>query len=127
MRKKITRRIFVKNASLAAAAVTVSPGLGLLVPGPKYDPKGIPTRVFGTTGVEIPVYVLGLGSRWMAVEDNDKALEILEYAFNQGLYYWDTAASYGNEQIIPCVEILERFLTGRVVVSCNIWCIHAVS
>jgi len=99
MEKKITRRKFVKNASLAAAAITVSPGFKSMVPGPKYDPKGIPTRVFGKTGVEIPIYVLGLGSRWMAVEDNDKALKILEFAFDQGLYYWDTAASYGNDNI----------------------------
>jgi aryl-alcohol dehydrogenase-like predicted oxidoreductase len=41
----------------------------------------------------------GCGSRWMAVQDNDKALEILESAFNQGLYYWDTAANYGNAKI----------------------------
>jgi len=95
----ITRRKFVKNASLAAAAITVSPGLKSFVPGPDYDPKGIPTRMLGKTGVEIPIYVLGLGSRWMAVEDNDKALEILEYAFSQGLYHWDTAASYGNDNI----------------------------
>jgi len=33
------------------------------------------------------------------VEDDQKALEILESAFNQGLYYWDTASSYGNERI----------------------------
>lgn len=41
----------------------------------------------------------GCGSRWMSEEDDDKALELLEYAFDQGLYYWDTASSYGNEQI----------------------------
>jgi hypothetical protein len=41
----------------------------------------------------------GLGSRWMSVEDDDKALEILEHALNEGLYYWDSAASYGNDQI----------------------------
>ena len=99
MTKNITRRKFVRNASLAAAAITAGPGLKTLLPGSDYDPKGIPTRVLGKTGVKIPVYVLGLGSRWMAVEDNDKAVEILEYALEQGLYHWDTAASYGNDTI----------------------------
>jgi predicted aldo/keto reductase-like oxidoreductase len=35
----------------------------------------------------------------MSVSDNDRALGILEAAFNQGMYYWDTAADYGNENI----------------------------
>jgi len=35
----------------------------------------------------------------MSVADNDEACGILESAFNQGLYYWDTAADYGNENI----------------------------
>jgi aryl-alcohol dehydrogenase-like predicted oxidoreductase len=99
MKRNITRRRFVKNASLAAAAITTGPGLRTLLPGTDYDPKGIPTRMLGKTGVGIPVYVVGLGSRWMAVEDNEKAVEILEYALDQGLYHWDTAASYGNDTI----------------------------
>ena len=41
----------------------------------------------------------GCGSRWMSVQDDDRALEILEHALEQGLYYWDTAASYGNDRI----------------------------
>jgi len=35
----------------------------------------------------------------MSVENDDTALEILETALEQGLYYWDTAASYGNDRI----------------------------
>lgn len=35
----------------------------------------------------------------MSVQDDDKALEILEYALNNGVFYWDTAASYGNDRI----------------------------
>jgi len=41
----------------------------------------------------------GCGSRWMAIQSDSKALEILEYALENGLYYWDTAASYGNDLI----------------------------
>lgn len=41
----------------------------------------------------------GCGSRWMSVKSDEKALEILEFALGNGLYYWDTAASYGNERI----------------------------
>lgn len=35
----------------------------------------------------------------MSVPDDDAALGILETALEQGLYYWDTAASYGNDRI----------------------------
>jgi aryl-alcohol dehydrogenase-like predicted oxidoreductase len=100
MRKRlISRRTFVRDAALAAAAVSVAPYYGCSGKASKFDPKGLPVRTLGKTGVRIPVYVVGCGSRWMAVEDDDKALEILDYALNKGLYHWDTAANYGNENI----------------------------
>ena len=35
----------------------------------------------------------------MSVENDEKALHLLEYAMDHGLYYWDTASSYGNDRI----------------------------
>jgi aryl-alcohol dehydrogenase-like predicted oxidoreductase len=64
-----------------------------------YDSKGLPTVKLGKTGATVPILGFGCGSRWMSVRNTDKALEILESAFDQGLYYWDTAANYGNDQI----------------------------
>jgi len=96
---QISRRTFVKNAALAATAVSVVPYLGCTGKDNSFDPKGLPVRALGKTGVRIPVYVVGCGSRWMAVADDDKALEILEYALDHGLYHWDTASSYGNDRI----------------------------
>lgn len=98
MNKRITRRQFVQATATAAAAVAISPVTGCAATSP-YNPNGLPTVKLGKTGATVPLMGFGCGSRWMAVQSNEKALEILESAFNQGLYYWDTAASYGNEMI----------------------------
>jgi len=98
MKKRITRREFVQTTAAAAATVALAPAAGCALISP-YDSKGLPTVKLGKTGAVVPILGFGCGSRWMSVQNDDKALEILESAFNQGLYYWDTAASYGNEQI----------------------------
>lgn len=98
MRQKISRRQFVQATAAAAATVTILPVVGCKSSSP-YDSKGLPTVKLGKTGATVPVMGFGCGSRWMSVYENDKALEILESAFNRGLYYWDTAASYGNKEL----------------------------
>jgi len=98
MKKKITRREFVQTTAAATATMALVPVAGCTGNSP-YDAKGLPTVKLGKTGATVPILGFGCGSRWMSVQNTDQALEILESAFNQGLYYWDTAASYGNEQI----------------------------
>ena len=99
MNKKITRRKFVQTSTAAAATVAIAPSMSCSRISSPYDAKGLATKKLGNTGVRVPFMGFGMGSRWMAVEEDDKALEILEYALNQGLYYWDTASSYGNDRI----------------------------
>ena len=99
MKRKITRRKFVQTTATAAAAVSIVPVAGGCTSDSPYDSLGLPTVKLGKTGAIVPRIGFGCGSRWMAVEDDQKALEILESAFNQGLYYWDTASSYGNDRI----------------------------
>jgi len=98
MKRNYNRREFVQTTATAAAALALAPTSACTVRSP-YDAKGFPTVSLGKTGVEVPRFGFGCGSRWMAVESDEKALEILEYALQQGLYYWDTAASYGNDVI----------------------------
>lgn len=62
----------------------------------QYDPKGLPTAVLGKTGVVIPRMAIGLGSRFLNIPTLDEALEMCNYALDNGLYYWDTAHSYVN-------------------------------
>ncbi len=99
MKKNITRRKFVRTSLAATAGIALASATDLHKFRNPYDPKGLPTRPLGKTGLHVPLLGFGCGSRWMALQDDDKALQILEHALNNGIYYWDTAANYGNEMI----------------------------
>jgi uncharacterized protein len=92
---EITRRKFIKTTGVITAGAILAPAAACTTSA--YDAKNVPTVILGKTGVRIPRLIMGLGSRFMAV-DEDKGLEILETGLNNGLYYWDTAASYGSQQ-----------------------------
>jgi len=103
------RREFFKSAAATAgmaASLAVSPRAGAAAAGVSdaagtaYDPKGLPTVVLGRTGARVPRIGIGCGSRFCAVQDRDTALAILHSALDHGFYYWDTAASYRNKDII---------------------------
>jgi aryl-alcohol dehydrogenase-like predicted oxidoreductase len=94
-----SRREFIKTTVAAAAATALVPSISCQGLSSPFDAKGLPTTILGKTGVRVPRMAVGLGSRWMGEADDDKALEILEYALNNGLYYWDTAGNYGNDRI----------------------------
>ena len=95
MKRNVTRRDFIKGSMAAGVAIA---GGGLVSSCSPYNSKGLATAVLGKTGVEIPRIALGLGSRWCAIDDEDKALEVITYALDKGLYYWDTAAIYENKE-----------------------------
>jgi len=102
-RHPVGRRDFLKSCLAATAAV------GGLVPkiavasaekdtlGPSYDAKGFPTRILGRTGVPVPVIGFGGGSRFCRILAPEKSVEVLTYALDHGLYYWDTANQYGTK------------------------------
>ncbi len=93
-KKDFTRRDFIKTTGAVTAGVLLAPTVACSTS--PYDSKGLPTTILGKTGVRIPIMIMGLGSRFMAI-DEDKGLEVLETALNSGLYYWDTAAIYKND------------------------------
>ena len=98
------RRKFLKSTVGAGLALA---GANLFTPacaGRKndaYDPKGLPTLLFGSTGVRIPRIVLGLGSRFCHMDSDQEAYELLNFALDNGLYYWDTAHTYDNTIALP--------------------------
>jgi aryl-alcohol dehydrogenase-like predicted oxidoreductase len=101
-RNRTTRREFLKTIAATAAAIkSVSAG-SLAASGPPstHDAKGLPTAVLGKTGAVVPRIGIGLGSRFCAVEDTDRALDILNAALDHGFYYWDTAYNYTNKTIV---------------------------
>lgn len=98
---RIGRRDFLRAcvAAGAAAKTVVSSRLFGGTTEPAFDPKGLPTVTLGKTGAVVPRIGIGLGSRFCAVENEDRALEILRAALDHGFYYWDSAHNYTNEDI----------------------------
>jgi predicted aldo/keto reductase-like oxidoreductase len=105
MRKEYSRRKFIKGTlsagvALAGARVAFSQNSRSEVTREQYknqyDPKGLPTSILGKTGVMIPRIAIGLGSRFLNITTLDEALEMCNYALDNGLYYWDTAHDYVN-------------------------------
>jgi len=106
MKEPVSRRKFLKSA-LGAGVVVAGSRMDFGIPENKglpeeainpYDPKGLPTSVLGKTGVVIPRIAIGLGSRFLNIKTLDEALEMCNYALDNGLYYWDTAHSYVNNE-----------------------------
>ncbi len=67
----------------------------------KYDSKGLPTVLFGSTGVRVPRILCGLGSRFCNIESDEEAFDMLNFTLDNGLYYWDTAWAYDNTLGVP--------------------------
>lgn len=95
----ISRRIFLKGVLAITATLTFRPKSASPITYPTFNPKGLPTRTLGKTGIQVPLIGIGTGSRFCSINDEDKGLEILTYALDHGLYYWDTAHNYGNDTV----------------------------
>ena len=95
MSKKISRRQFLENVGLGAAA-----GSSLLLlkdsanARPGTDP--IPSRTLGRTGATVSILAFGCGSRFLMYKDEESATAILNRAIDLGITYLDTAYAYGD-------------------------------
>jgi len=99
------RRKFIKSVVAAGVSLAATNSLASIVDETAkknpYDAKGLPTTKFGQTGVKIPLIVLGLGSRFCHIDEDDDAYAMLNYALDNGFYYWDTAHAYDNSIALP--------------------------
>jgi hypothetical protein len=111
----ISRRKFILGTLGAGALIAGSDLLSsctvLRDTARAFNPKGLPVTELGKTGVKIPRIAMGLGSRFCTVKDPEEALRILNYALDNGLYYWDTAAIYENKEL----GIVSEVRLGEVV------------
>ncbi len=102
MNQNYSRRRFIKK-TIGAGVVIAGADLALLQTScsgsrNKYDAKGLPTTILGKTGVVIPRIAIGLGSRFLTIKTLDEAIAMCNYALDNGLYYWDTAHTYVNNE-----------------------------
>jgi predicted aldo/keto reductase-like oxidoreductase len=95
MSKEISRRQFLENVGLGAAA-----GSSLLllkdVAGAMPASGQIPTRTLGRTGAKVSILAFGCGSRFLMYKEEDAATDILNRAIDMGISYLDTAYAYGD-------------------------------
>ena len=96
---EIDRRKFIKGTIGATVALAASPLLQSC--SDQYDAKGLPTVLLGSTGVRVPRILCGLGSRFCHMDSDEQAQEMLHYALDNGLYYFDTAWAYDNSFGLP--------------------------
>src|SRR5215831_1444506 len=97
MTKDISRREFLENMGVGAAAGT---SLLLLkdLAGGLPENNVLPTRTLGHTGAKVSILAFGCGSRFLMYKDEDNATAILNRAIDLGITYLDTAYAYGDGQ-----------------------------
>jgi len=103
-----SRRKFIKSTigtSLIVASAGLLPSCNIFRMSAKsdsvYDSKGLPSVLFGKTGVHVPRIICGLGSRFCHLDSDVEAERLLHFTLDNGLYYWDTAFAYDNTIGVP--------------------------
>jgi predicted aldo/keto reductase-like oxidoreductase len=117
-KNNFSRRKFIKGTIGAAGLVMVGgeflPSntlLRVIGSSSTYDAKGLPTAILGRTGVRIPRMAIGLGSRFCNIKNPEDSFNMLNYALDNGLYYWDTAWFYENVKL----GVVSEERAGQVV------------
>jgi len=95
MTKDISRREFLENVGLGAAAATTLLSLKDVAHA---EPEKVvlPSRILGRTGAKVSILAFGCGSRFLMYKDDESATAILSRAIDSGITYLDTAYSYGD-------------------------------
>ncbi|MFO0909869.1 MAG: aldo/keto reductase [Isosphaeraceae bacterium] len=99
----LTRRGFLE-ATAAGLALGAN-----RAPSAEVEAK-LPTRVFGRSGITVPILGFGSGSRFLMYADEDRALAALQHAIDLGVTYLDTAHSYGEGK---SEERIGKLMTDR--------------
>ncbi len=86
----ISRRTFLETTALAGLASQT------LAAGITKNKQGMPLRLLGRTAASVSILGFGCGSRFLMYKEEDKALEALNRALDQGINYVDTAFNYGK-------------------------------
>ncbi len=90
---KISRREFIEKTTLTMASATAIPGILSEAAAARAQ---LPQRTLGRTGVQVSILAFGCGSRFLAYQDEEEALRILNHVIELGINYLDTAMDYGK-------------------------------
>lgn len=95
MSKDISRREFLENVGLGAAAASTLLTFKEIAAG-QPEKNNLPSRTLGRTGAKVSILAFGCGSRFLMYKDEDTATAILNHAIDSGITYLDTAYAYGD-------------------------------
>jgi predicted aldo/keto reductase-like oxidoreductase len=111
---RLNRREFLKRATQAAATVAVSAGTASAAAA---EEKGrdsadaIPSRALGKTGLKLPSLGYGgaaLPKGWFNPLSHEERVQLVRYAYDQGIRYFDTAGNYMESQAILGEALKDR-------------------
>src|SRR5690242_1764120 len=93
MTEDLSRRKFLERIGLGTAAGV---SYSLFTDVARAQGKPLRSRTLGRTGAKVSILAFGCGSRFLAYEEEDKALAALNHAIDLGITYVDTAFAYGD-------------------------------
>ena len=100
----LTRREFLKKTVQGLTALAVSESVTT-------QSSTIPMRTLGKTGLKLPVLGFGgavLASFWGNPLSYKERVELVRYAYERGVRYFDTAGNYGESQSILGEALKDR-------------------
>jgi len=107
----IGRRDFLKTG-VAAAVGSAAIGGGASAAGePPANPPKIPTRPFGKIGRELPLLGYGgaaLPKTWLNPLSHEERVQLVRYAYDRGLRYFDTSPIYMESEAILGEALKDR-------------------
>ncbi|MDX2227647.1 MAG: aldo/keto reductase [Verrucomicrobiae bacterium] len=116
---KTTRRNFLITTTLAAAGAAAASEVGAQNPSLAVPPAGpMPQRVLGRTGLKVSE--IGFGG--YPIKDP----EVVEYALERGINYFDTANCYPADSEIALGKALAKGKNRERAVLATKWCPHHI-
>jgi len=106
MSETVGRRKFLKKLTQGTATVAALARVAVAAAAEekKGEPAGaIPSRVLGKTGATLPILGYGgaaLPTAWANPLSREQRVELVRYAYDHGLRYFDTAGNYMESQSI---------------------------
>ena len=113
-KRTLGRREFLKQATQAAATVAVCEGMtpaNARAQTPGQSPGMIPTRTLGKTGLKLPMLGYGgaaLPRNWLNPLSREDRIELVRYAYDRGVRYFDTSPVYMESEAILGEALKDR-------------------
>lgn len=111
---QLGRREFLKKAMRTAAAGVVFAGGARAADGKEEDKPlagAIPTRTLGKTGLKLPILGYGgaaLPKAWLNPLSHEDRVELVRYAYDRGVRYFDTSPVYMESEAILGEALKDR-------------------